>query len=68
MTRLAHSHQPRLTRRIYSGPGFERRPDTLWPLVGSCIVGLAFWGVIAAAVVAIWGWALQFAMTQGWLT
>ena len=61
--------QPTMTRRIYSGPGFERRrPDTLWPLVGSCIVGLAFWGVIAAAVVFAERWALRFAMTQGWLT
>ena len=68
MSRLAHSRQPRLTRRLYSGPGFERRPDTLWPLVGSCIVGLAFWSVIAWAVVAGEQRALHFAMTRGWLT
>ncbi len=66
MSRLAHSRQPRLTRRLYSGPGFERR--TIWPIVGECVVGLVFWSLLAWAIVAVERWVVLGAMTWGWGT
>lgn len=73
--------QPQLVRRSTGSIGFDRipidpDPPTLKPrlqmslraILWTCVVGLAFWGVIAWAVVAGEGWALRFAMTQGWLT
>ena len=66
------------------GPGhYDRALDGVWEhaptlkprqqmslrtILWTCVVGLAFWSVIAWAVVAGEQWALQFAMTRGWLT
>ena len=45
-----------------------RQQMSLRTILWTCVVGLAFWSVIAVAVVFAERWVLRFAMTQGWLT
>ena len=57
--------QPTMTRRIYSGPGFETHEPSFWRIVGWCAAGVAFWGLVAGAGVAFTAWAIQKALTEG---